>query len=231
MASTCPYFDSKSLFLKCVTEMTTTVLTSFVMQRATEFNLDLSGLIDMLFKGKLKSYMKLDFQRCFLDLSRFSCNAYAKVHQEIIEKKLKKSDLNPANPEHSIYLQLDKLLSQNNGYKHLNCLYDGFIMFSMLQFQYVSTQLSRSSMPKTNLSVNHTLARSNMLELQGFTRFLQENLTKANENIEELFNSNDQYKDRRLRCEDDSCQLSIDHLKQLLKDRQESFEQQLQDLD
>jgi hypothetical protein len=54
--------------------------------------------------------------------------------------------------------------------------------------------------------------------------------TKANENLQTLYANDDEYKHCRLECkEDDSCQLSIENLQQLLKDQQESIEQQIRE--
>jgi hypothetical protein len=230
MASTSSYFDPTSLFIEVASEIFSGVMTRTLITGANGCNTHLSDFIRVAFGGEFLPSTKLNFKRCLIDLLRFNCKRYLSVHQQIIDKKLEKSDLNQNDPDHRHYSALEKLMSQNNGYKHLNCLYDGLIMFCMLQFKYVSTELSHYDIPRINLSSNHSLEHTNSLQLYMVNRFLQEYLTKANENLQNLYGNDDEYKHYRLKCkEDDSCQLSIENLQQLLKDQQESIEQQIRE--
>ena len=226
MSSISSYFNSTSLFVEVVTELSSGLIINILMTQAAEYHLHLSDVIRILFDEKHFSYTKLYFQRCLIDLLRFNSHRYLKIHQQIIENQLEKSNLNPNEEDHRHYSSLDKLMSLNNGYKHLNCLFNAFIIFSMEQFQYISTQLSHSStIPKITLSSVHCLSHMNRLELPFLKDFIQTNLSKVNEN---LLENNDQYKNHRLQCEeDDSCQLSIDNYQELLNNQYDSIEQQM----
>jgi hypothetical protein len=230
MASASSYFDPTSHFIEVASEIFSGVITALLMTRAKEYNVHLSDAIRILFGNKFLPRTKLDFKRCLIDLLRCNCKRYLAVHQQIIDKKFEKSDLNQNDQDHRHYSSLEKLMSQNNGYKHLNCLYDGLMMFFMLQFKYVSTELSHNRILRINLSSNHSLEHNNSLQLYMVKHSLQEYLTKANENLQNLYANDDEYKHYRLECkEDDSCQLSIENLQQLLKDQQESIEQQIRE--
>jgi hypothetical protein len=230
MASASSYFDPTSLFIEVTSEIFSGMITRMLITLAEEYNVHLSDAIRVLFDNKFLPLTKLNFKRSLIDLLRCNCKRYLAVHQQIIDKKFEKSDLNQNDPDHHHYSSLEKLMSQNNGYKHLNCLYDGLIMFFMLQFKYVSTELSHGGIPRINLSSAHSLVHNNSLQLYMVNRFLQDYLTKANENLQNLYANDDEYKHYRLECkEDGSCQLSIENLQQQLKDQQESIEQQIRE--
>lgn len=121
-------------------------------------------------------------------------------------------------------------MSENDGYKHLNCVYDGLIMFCMLQFKYVYASLS-NNIPVIGSSScsrdgNFNVAESKILEYT-----LRSHLTKANDNLQNLHVNDDEYKNHRLKCEEnDSCQLPIENIPQQLKDQEQSIKQQIPNL-
>jgi hypothetical protein len=123
MASTSSYFDQTSTFVEVVSDAFYIVFNAMLRRLTEGYHASLSDVIRVGFSDKLSTTITLDFKRYLVSFFRHCCNEYLTVHQQILDKKLEKSDLNENNDHHRYYLIIEKLMSQNDGYKHLNCVY------------------------------------------------------------------------------------------------------------
>jgi hypothetical protein len=107
-------------------------------------------------------------------------------------------------------------MSQSDGYRHLNCIFDGLMKFCVFQFEHIFAIISYEGVmfgsSASNRDGNFSVAESNILR-----SVLQSTLDRINATSERLYVNGDEYKNSRLKCEEnDSCELQIEDEKERL---------------
>jgi hypothetical protein len=228
MASKALFFEPTSPFVTFATQATRGVLVNLLRIIAMNYNATPNEAFRIYFDGSGKEEKTVGFKQLLNGYICTCCNEYLTIHQKIIDKKLQKSDVNEGNMDHYVYYTLEKIMSQNDGYKHLNCLFDGLMTYGVLQFSYVFTSISNDmvSMAGTTSSRdgNFSIAETNVIRA-----VFQAHLKKANENICNLYTNDDERKDYRFKCDENgSCELKVEDEQQRQEQQKKTIEQEAQ---
>jgi hypothetical protein len=161
------------------------------------------------FKQLLNNY----FQQC--------CDEYIITHQQIIDGKKQLSSLSEENLDEYVYCVIQKIMHQNNGHKHLNCIFDGAMIVCVIQFKYVLNSLANNPIQMGSSRVSRgglfPDAEATLLRY-----IFDQHLNAANE---KLCLNNDQYKNLRLTCgENSACGLDFANEKQRQKQLREAID-------
>jgi hypothetical protein len=228
MASTSSFFDSTSPFVTYATSATRGVLINLLRLTAATCHATLNDAIRIYFDGTNLSQKTIGFKLLLNQYLCISCDEYLSIHQQITDKRLQKSDLNENDMNHYVYCTMQKIMSQNDGYKHLNCVFDGVMKFCSFQFEHVFGLISSEGFT-IGSSVNNRGGNFSMAELNLLRYILQNQLDRINTTSQNLYIDNDKYKNSRLKCEEnDSCQLKIEDEKQRLQQQDEIIRQEAQ---
>jgi len=228
MVSISSFSDSTSSFFLYATATSRTVIIQQLRVTARKCNATLDAACHIYFHSA--NYLKkiIDFKLSINKYLRICCDEYLSIHQQIADKKLQKSDLNEDNMDHYVYCTMEKIMSQNDGYKHLNCIFDDVMKFCSFQFEHIFVSLMNDdySIAGTRNSCDGNF---NYAEMNIIRSFIQSYLDKANENFHDLRTHTDEYKNFCLKCEEnDCCELKIENVKQRLEQQAEIMQQEAQ---
>jgi hypothetical protein len=222
MASSSSFFDPTSPFVAYATQATRGVLINLLRITAMQCRVTLNDAIRIYFDGTNLTEKAMGFKYFLNQYFCMNCDEYLSIHQQILDKKLQISDLNEHNMDHYVYCTMQKIMAQTDGYKHLNCLFDGAMNYCCFQFERVFALISHESI-SFGSSVRNRDGNFNEAELTLLRRVLQMKLDEINATSQRLYVNGDEYKNSRLKCEDDSCRLRIEDQKRRLQEQSQSI--------
>jgi len=216
MASSSSFFDSTSPFVTYATSATRGIIINLLCITAKNCNTTMNEAIRIYFDNTNLFEKTIGFKQLLNQYFCISCDEYLSIHQQILDKNLQKSDLNEDDMDSYVYCTMEKIMSQNDGYKHLNCIFDGLMNFCCFQFEQIFALISHEDVvlgsSTSTRGGNFSVAESNMLRF-----ILQSQLDSVNETAQNLYVNNDKYKNYRFKCEEnDSCKLKIENEKERL---------------
>ncbi len=224
--TTLSFFEPTSPFVTYATSATRGVMMNLLRVTAMNCRVTTSEAIRIYFDGAILTEKTLGFKQLLSIYLCTCCDEYLTIHQQILEKKLQKSDLSEKNMDHYVYCTIEKIMSQSDGYRHLNCLFDGLMKFCIFQFERVFALISHEGImlgsSASNRDGNFSVAELNILRY-----VLQSNLDEINATSERLYVNGGENKNCRLKCEENnSCELKIEDVKQRLKQQAEIIQQE-----
>ena len=195
-------FDAESPFLKFCTDTTNGTMMSLLRLVAHNYHLTAAESIRVYFDGTNEAEKTIGFKQLLNNYFQQCSNEYATTHRQIIDGKKQSTDMNEDNLDEHAYCVLQKIMLQNNGYKHLNCLFDGAMIVCVLQFKCVLNALVNFNFQMGSSAASRgglfPAVEANLLRY-----ILSEQLKEANK---KLCLNNEQYKNIRLSC-DETCGL------------------------
>lgn len=229
MTSTPSFFCQTSSFVMYATLATRSIFIQLLRLTVLDCRTTMSEAIRIYFDGTNLTEKTISFKLLLNQYLRTCCDEYLSIHQQIVTYQLEESDLNEDNIDHYVYCTMEKILSENNGYKHLNCIFDGVMKFCWFQFELVFAIISYEGV-LIDISTNNCDGNLAVTELNILEHILQKQLNRINARSQTLYVNNDQYKPDRLKCEEnDSCKLLIENEKQRLEQQDKLIRQTIYD--
>lgn len=210
MTTVSSFFHPTSPFVIFATLATRSICIQLLRMTAVNCRATLSETIRIYFDGTTLTERITCFKLLLNQYLRTCYIEYLSIHQQILNKKLLKSYLNEDDMDHYVYCTMEKIMSEKDGYKHLNCMFDGIMQFCLFQFEHVFAIISYEGMSIISSSDNCD-ENFSMTELNLLDEILQSQLNRINSRSQTLYLNNIQYKSIHLKCEEDnSCQSMIE---------------------
>lgn len=226
MASASPTFDPTSPFVTFATSTTRGIIVVLLRGVGINYHVTMNEAIRMYFTNTHFLEKIGQFKVLLSQYLRDCCDEYLSIHQQILDNKLQKSDLDENNMDHYVYCSIEKIMSENDGYKHLNCIFDGIMKFSTFQFKHLFVLMLQNdaSFGSSSRSDNGDF---NQAELTLLRYILDNKLNQVNVEAQRLYVNGDEYKNVRLKCEENnSCALNIENEKQRLEQQVQTIQQE-----
>lgn len=226
MTSTTSTFDPTSPFVTFATTVTRGTVVSVLRGIGMQYGARITDALHMYFTNTYFLKKIVQFRLLVNNYLHTCYDEYLLIHQQILDKKLEKSDLNEDNMDHYVYYHLDKIISQTDGYKHINCVFDSLMIFCTYQFKHLFVSMSQEN-PVFGTSANSPNGDSKSAELTLLRHILNTRLDQINASIQTKFLNDEEYQNIRLKCEEDnSCELNFENVKQRLEEQQQSLLQE-----
>ena len=134
-------FDTTSPFVEYCTTTTRGTLMSVLRLVAHTYHATPAEAVNAYLDGTNVAQKTIGFKQLLNDYFQQCCDEYMITHQQIVDGTKQLSSLNENNLDEYVYCVMQKMMSQNNGYKHINYIFDGAMVVCVIQFKYILTSL------------------------------------------------------------------------------------------